>query len=168
MSVNTAKVWVSLLEASYLAFGLEPYHRSFNKRVGKTPKLYFYDTGLVCYLLGIDGPEALRDHYLYGQIAETYLVAERVETYTNRGRRPRLSFWREGNRHEVDLLEEAGAELPRACELKGGRTFRSAWFGELARWREVTGAGREETAVVYCGEEAQAGILGWRGWLGGE
>lgn len=167
---STAKAWYSILEASYLVFRLEPYHRNFNKRLTKSPKHYFTDTGLVAHLLGIESADALRDHYLYGSIAETYLVAERVKRYTNRGRRPPLTWWRDSNGHEIDLVEEVGGEVPLAWELKAAATGNTRYFDELAWWQRLTGAGRADCAVVYLGDEglgyAAGELTSWRTWLG--
>lgn len=169
ISVNTAKSWLSILETSYLTFSLETYHKNFNKRVRKSPKLYFFDTGLVCHLLGIESEDQLRSSYLYGQIAETYLVAERYKLSTNRGRRPKMSYWRESNNHEIDLLEESSADLPLAFELKSAQTFHARFFDQLDTWRKITKAGPEMCNVVYFGEQEQetdrGKLRGWRSWL---
>ena len=169
VSVNTAKAWLLILETSYLIFRLEPYDRNFNKRITKTPKHFFYDTGLACHLLGIETTSQLRSSYLYGQLAQTYLIAERHKTFTNRARRPQLSFWRESNQHEVDLLEASGDAWPHAYHLKGSQTFNPRFFDGLDYWRGLTNATAAQASVVYAGDQEQqtprGALLSWRTWL---
>ena len=108
---NTAKSWISVLEASYLVFLLRPHHASFNKRLVKMPKLYFYDAGLVSWLLGIRTQEQMETHPLRGNIFETFIISELIKSRLNRGERPAFSFWRDSNGNEVDLIVEQGKKL---------------------------------------------------------
>lgn len=170
IAVNTAKNWYSILEASYLVFRLEPYYKNYNKRISKSPKHYFIDTGLVCHLLGIQSVEELRDHYLFGQLAETYLISERVKQYTNAGRKPEMAFFRESNQHEIDLLEQLGKEHPTTWELKSSRTGNLKFFKVLKWWQELTGSEPSKSGVVYFGNEdlpfKHGRLISWHTWLG--
>lgn len=107
----TAKEWLALLEASYLVFLLQPFYNNFNKRLIKMPKLYFYDTGLVCSLLGLEKADQLETHYLRGALFENLIILEILKKRLNDGMSPNLYFWRDHTGHEVDLLGEWGGEL---------------------------------------------------------
>ena len=111
ISVDTAKRWFSVLKTSFLAFLLKPYHRNFNKRLIKSPKLYFYDTGLVCHLLGIRDAQQLQAHPLRGAIFENLIVAEVAKAYQHHRMQPPIYFWRDQTGHEIDLLIEEGTQL---------------------------------------------------------
>lgn len=165
VSVNTVKSWLSVLEASYLVIFLQPYFERYNKRLIKSPKLYFTDTGLLCYLLNITSPDELRTHYFYGNIMETMLLMEWYKKSTHRGQRPRFWFWRDSNGNEIDLLIEEAGDL-RAIEFKASQTFNSRHFSGLAWWQKVSGTKPEACSVVYLGEQAfqtgQGALIPWR------
>jgi len=112
---KTIRSWISVLEACFIIFLLRPYHRKWNKRVVKQPKLYFHDTGLLCSLLGIKQVDGLAGHYLHGAIFENYVITEQIKARYNRGERPSVFFWRDHSGHEIDLIVENGTEL-RAVE----------------------------------------------------
>ena len=164
---NTARAWLSVLEASYVAFRLQPFHANLRKRLVKAPKTYFYDTGLACYLLGIRTPSQLETHPLRGAIFENYVVCEVLKAGLNAGRRPRMSFFRDHQGHEVDLLVERGDSVA-AVEIKSGQTISSDYFDDLA-WlaRQDLGPGRLPLTpvLVYAGQErqsrTQAAVLPW-------
>ena len=165
ISQPTARSWLSVLEASYIAFRLPPFHADLSKRRVKTPKLYFYDSGLVCNLLGIQGADQLDSHPLRGPIFESWAVAEIVKQHLHRGVRPRLSFYGERGRLEIDLLIERGTELT-AVEIKSSQTPSSRFF-EGFETLAARLAGQErpfyrlaERVVVYGGEEWQERSLG--------
>lgn len=164
---GTAKAWLSVLEASYIAYRLPPFHANLGKRLVKTPKLYFHDTGLACSLLGIQRPEQLASHPLRGPIFETWVVGEIVKQHLHRGRRPRASFYGERGRLEIDLLLEDGVDLT-AIEIKSSQTPSSGFFEGFDRLAERFES--QEPAmqrlvrrvVVYGGAELQkrsAGLL---------
>ena len=138
VSPVTVKHWISLLIASYVVFLLRPHQKNFNKRLTKSPKLYFYDTGLVCYLLNIRSAEALALHNQRGPIFETYLVSEMVKACMNAGIEPPLYFWRDSSGHEVDLIIEDGEELF-PVEIKSGETVNGSMFDGLEYWRKLSG-----------------------------
>lgn len=168
VSHSTARAWLSVLEASYVAFRLPPFHGNLGKRLVKTPKLYFWDVGLVCQLLGIESPGQLDTHPLRGALFETWAITEIAKYHHHRGRRPRLFFYRDRGGLEVDLLVEHGPDLV-AVEMKSGRTPSASFFASLdglARRLENGVAPRlGERIVVYGGDESQlrrAGrLLSW-------
>lgn len=163
ISHSTARAWISVLETSYLTFRLAPFHSNLGKRLIKTPKLYFYDSGLVCSLLGIETPRQLDTHPLRGAIFEGWVIAEVAKHFLHRGRRPRLFFYRDRGQLEVDLVIERGAELT-ALEIKSGRTPSSSYFSALESFAAQVDQGTEsggerfqlrQRFVVYGGDEAQ-------------
>jgi len=150
---TTARRWISILEASFLVTLLRPYHRNFNKRLIKSPKLYFVDTGLLCYLLRIRTPEDLRLHALRGAIFESFVLSELLKSSLNRGDEPDLSFWRDSTGHEIDIvIEEAGEAV--ALEVKSGATVASDFFSGLRYWRGLVGDPLAPAALVYGGDRS--------------
>ncbi len=118
ISVSTAKEWLSILRASFQIFLLPPYFRNLSKRQIKTPKLYFFDTGLVCYLTGWRSPEVAMEGAMAGALFENYVISEIIKSYWHRGREPALYFWRTKEKTEVDLLiEEDGQIFPIEIKL---------------------------------------------------
>ena len=166
ISHNTARAWISVLEASYLVHQLQPHHRNFEKRLVKTPKLYFLDPGLAAWLLGIETAEQLATHSQRGALFETWVVSELLKARLHRALRPNLYFWRDRSGREVDLLLESGEKLV-PVEVKAGRTAASDFFDPLHRWRAIAGEAAERGWVVYGGEERQSRgrgeLVGWRG-----
>jgi hypothetical protein len=163
----TAKAWLGVLEASYLVFRLPPYHRNLGKRLVKTPKLHFYDTGLACWLIGIRTPEQLRTHPLRGPIFETWVVSEFLKHRLNQGESRGLYFYRNRDGAEVDVLIEHPSHLT-LIEAKSSQTPSSSLFdGALRVQRQLAPASLpSEVAVVYGGAESQnrtAGrLIPWR------
>jgi hypothetical protein len=127
---NTAKSWVGVLEASYLAIRLPPFHRNLGKRLVKAPKFHLLDSGVACYLLGIRSPEELRFHPLRGAIFESWVVSEIMKAHHNVGRQAKLSFFRDAHGLEVDLLIEHGVRLA-GVEAKSGATVPLEMFAPL-------------------------------------
>jgi len=170
ISVNTAKAWLSVLEASWVVFFLQPYHGNFNKRLIKSPKMYFFDTGLLCYLLGITTVEQLDTHYFYGNILENMLLAELYKRQSHRGAKPLFWFLRDSNGNEVDLLFEKGAALI-AVELKAAKTFNTRHFSALAIWQKAAGISVDNSFVIYFGQQEfqteHGKLLPWRKALAG-
>jgi predicted AAA+ superfamily ATPase len=162
---NTARAWISVLEASYILFQLRPHHANFNKRLVKTPKLYFYDTGMLCWMLGIQTTEQLASHPLRGSIFETFVVAEILKSRLNAGERPGLYFWRDSNGNEVDVVMESGAVLM-PVEIKVGQTGARDFFAGLHKWLALCGDQAFNPLLVYGGDDIyrQQGITvsGWR------
>jgi uncharacterized protein len=162
---NTAKAWISLLEASYILFQLRPHHANFNKRLVKAPKLYFYDVGLVSWLLGIQTPEQIETHPLRGSIFETFVVAEWMKSFLNSGEQPAFYFWRDSNGVEVALLIERGGRIM-PVEIKSGKTVAADFFSGLEKWTALAGDMAIEPTLVYGGEENYRHkgirIMGWQ------
>lgn len=164
-SVTTAQ-WLSVLEGTYIAFRLQPYFKNFRKRVVKTPKLYFWDTGLAIRLLGIQSAEQLVTHPLRGALFENWVVSERLKACCHLGQRPNLYFWRDNAGLEVDLLEEVAGGLL-ATEVKSGATFSADWTQSLSKWQALAASDAETDArVVYGGEKSftfkGCDVVSWR------
>jgi len=159
ISHTTVMHWISLLEASYLVFRLQPYHNNFQKRLTQSSKLYFYDSGLVCYLLGIDSPQHLSLHSARGAIFEGYIISELYKYCYNHNESPRLFFWRDSNGNEIDCLLECGGEL-RAIEIKSSATLAPHLFKSLKKWQIISGIPAESCHLVYAGEPQQKDFSG--------
>ena len=167
ISHTTARRWLSMLEASYIVALLRPHHRSFNKRLVKSPKLYFLDTGLLCHLLRIRSPEDLRIHAARGAVFESWVVSEVLKNYFNRGVEADAYFWRDSAGHEVDLVLDGGAELT-AVEVKSGETVAGDFLRELDYWRGLPGQQDAPAALVYGGKESftrrKVAVTAWQHW----
>ena len=153
ISVDTARRWISVLKTSFLIFLLPPHHRNFNKRMIRSPKLYFHDTGLVCSLLGIKTPDQARSHPLRGALFENLIVAEAVKTFTHHRLKPPLYFWRDQTGHEIDLLIDTGGQLF-PVEIKSGQTVSAGMFDTLLWWCGHSGTEVESATLVHGGNEA--------------
>ena len=156
VSQPTVKAWLSILETSYIVFRIQPYRSNLRKRLIKMPKLHFYDSGLVCWLLGIRTPEQLSAHPLRGAIFESWVVSEIAKHLANAGDRRGLSFYRDRDGAEVDLLIERPDSIT-LIEAKSSRTASSSLFAGARRVRRhLTDADRPcEVVVAYGGDEAQ-------------
>jgi len=165
ITYNTAKSWLSVLEASFIVHLLRPHHRNFNKRLTKRPKLHFLDTGLACNLIGISTKEELEVSTLRGPLFESLIISELLKHSLNRGMAPNYYFWRDKLGHEVDCLIDAAGKLT-PIEIKSGRTISKDYFKELKYWNDLAERPHEDSFVVYGGTEKQtrsAGkVLGWQ------
>lgn len=160
VSVNTAKAWISVMEASYIIFLVRPYHKSFTKRLTKSPKLYFYDPGIACNLLGVTSAEQLATHYLRGGIFESMMISNYIKHAYNLGQQPAIYFWQNKTGHEIDCLIEQGPDLW-AVEIKVGMTIRPNFFDGLRYFQAMAGQDAQHSIVVYGGTETyQAGQYG--------
>ena len=153
ISHTTAKRWLSVLDASFIIALLRPHHRNFGKRLIKSPKLYFLDTGLLCYLLQIHSPEELFHRAERGAVFESLVVSELYKNFAHRGKQPHLHFWRDAAGHEIDIVIDLGTG-PVPVEVKSGQTVASDFFNHLAYWREVSGDADAPAALVYGGDRA--------------
>jgi predicted AAA+ superfamily ATPase len=162
---KTIRAWLSVLEASFIVFLLRPYHRNWNKRIVKQPKLYFYDTGLLCSLLGLRKSTELAIHHQRGSIFENYVITEHLKSQHHAGIRPSATFWRDRSGHEVDLIIERG-ETIHAVEIKSTETLNPALFDGLRWFCSHTDLPPENCTLVYGGDQTQtrsAGrVLPWR------
>jgi predicted AAA+ superfamily ATPase len=156
---GTVSRWLSILEASWIAFRLPPHHRSFRKRLVKTPKIYFYDVGLACRLLGIETPEQLATHPLRGPLFENWVITELLKGRFNRRLRSNLFFWRNHTGLEVDVLvEQAGKLMP--IEIRSGASVGDDWLAGLEKWQVLAGTDSTRPTLVYGGDVAwrKAGV----------
>ncbi len=152
ISHPTAREWLSVLETSSIVHLLQPYHNNFSKRIMKSPKLYFVDTGLMCHLLRIRTAADLAGHPLYGAIFETFVISEILKSFVHRGERPSLYYWRDRTGHEVDALLDMGTRMT-AIEVKAGRTISSDSFKGLKFFSGLKGV-RADSVLVYGGDES--------------
>ena len=154
VAVDTVRRWVSVLQTSFIVFVLRPHHRNFNKRIVRTPKLFFYDTGLLCHLLGIRNVSQLVPHPLRGPIFENYIVAEVAKSYLHHRIVPPLFFWRDQTGHEIDLLIDAGDRLC-PVEIKSGQTLDGSALDPLRWWTRLAGTEPGNATLVHGGSEFQ-------------
>lgn len=164
IDLKTVQSWIAILENSFIVFLLRAHHRNFNKTIVKRPKLYFYDSGLVCSLLGIRTVQHLRSHPLRGAIFESMIVSEFVKKLANAGLPPDIFYWRDKTGHEVDLVTERGGKLL-PVEIKSGKTVVTEFFRNLEYWNALSGA--KKSIVLYAGSQKQVRgsgieVLPWR------
>lgn len=170
ISHTTARSWLSVLRASYIVTLLAPHHRNFNKRIVKTPKLYFLDSGLLCSLLGLRSADDLWNHPLRGAIFETFVVTELIKLFTHNGEKPRLFFWRDSHGVEVDVLMDLGTQLV-PIEIKAGATVAADAFRGLEAYLKLAaGAARagnpaadQADGAVTEPSEATGGVIVYGG-----
>ena len=151
---KTVRAWISVLEASYIVFLLYPYYRNLGRRLVKSPKLYFVDTGLACSFLHINSEEQLINHPLRGSLIETFLISDLLKQQYNLERMPSLYFWRDHSGHEVDCIIEQSLE-PVAVEIKASKTVIPSFFKEINFWRDVTNFKKFPGYIIYGGSENQ-------------
>lgn len=148
---TTARRWVSILEASFLVLLVRPYHANFGKRLIKSPKLYFLDPGLLCYLLRIRSPEDIRLHGSRGSIFESFAVSELLKKSLHEGREPDLYFWRDATGHEIDAVIDRGRERV-AIEIKSAQTIAADFFSGIDFWRKLVDDPEAPAALIYGGD----------------
>lgn len=164
VSVNTAKSWLSLLEASFILFQLQPYYKNFNKRLIKSPKIYFYDTGVVCSLLNIRSAKTIQSHYMYGALFENFVIAEIVKLQSHKGyNRKNIYYWRDNNGIEIDCVLEGADEKLHLIEIKGGATINKDYMKNLKSF-PLKGS-QVEKRIIYTGDNSlkmgDVEIYGW-------
>lgn len=171
ISHTTARQWLSVLEASYIVIPLQPFFENINKRLTKTPKVYFLDTGLLCWLLGIHTSMELDTHPLRGAIFETLIISESIKRIRNRAETTRFNFWRDSNGLEVDLMQSWGSTI-HLTEIKAGQTIATDWFKSQRKVAELLLAHEANRTIpltlVFGGQGAQlrqdCNCMGWREW----
>lgn len=151
ISAPTVRSWMSILQASYIAFLLPPYYANINKRLTKTPKVYFYDTGLLSYLLDIETPEQLNIHPLRGGIFENLAVIELLKQRFNNGKSSNLSYYRENSGREADIVRTEGDKMD-LFEVKSSQTWNKSFIRNLNYLKELFGDKIKNSVVVYDGE----------------
>lgn len=167
ISVNTAKSWLSLLEASFIIFLLQPYYKNFNKRVIKSPKIYFYDTGLASSLLRITNAEMISTHYLYGNLFENLVISEIMKYKYHHGNNPNIYFWRDSNGVEIDCIIEKGNGDVLAIEIKGGQTFSNDYLKNINNLEKLKIT--TDNYIIYTGdlsgEVSEAELVAWKDFV---
>lgn len=165
VSDKTIREWLSILEATYIVYLLPPYYNNFKKRLIKSPKLYFYDTGLACTLLGISDANVLALHPLKGSLFENFIITELMKMHLNRRLRPKFYFWRENNGIEVDCLIEYKGKLF-LIEIKSTQTFTSFSTANLKKLTDLIGNNMAEPYIIYGGEHGYNNqgikVLSWK------
>lgn len=160
ISVPTVHEWLSILESSYIIFLLAPYFNNFSKRVTKSPKIYFFDTGLVCSLLKIQSAKSLAIDSMYGSLFECFIIADFYKQYFNQGLIPPLYFWRDGNGEvEVDCLIYQGTTLI-PLEIKSSESYTQHFFNSLYKWNKIAEKSTKNNYVVYGGTMSFSGKEG--------
>lgn len=166
ISPNTAKAWLSVLESSYILYRLQPYHRNFSKRLVKSPKLYFYDTGVACSLLGIRAENQVNLHYLKGALFENLILNEFIKRNFHRGENRQPYFWQDSHGKEIDCVLVKRDEEVTPVEIKSGKTMSTSYFDSLKYWRRLASLSEDQGYVVYGGDQSVqtgAGVLiSWR------
>jgi len=162
---STAKAWISLLETSYVVFLLYPYYKNFGKRLIKSPKLYFIDTGIACSLLKIRSAQELSDHYLRGGLTESLIISDFLKQQHNLDQQPSLYFWRDNTGNEIDCIIDE-SKYPISVEIKAGKTVAPDFFKEINYWNRITNNPQAPKYLVYGGTEnqswPQAKVLSWK------
>ncbi len=165
VSYHTVQKWLSILETGFLTYRLYPHHKNYNKRLVKTPKLYFYDTGLVSALLGIKNIEQLQTHFLKGELFENLIITELIKQNFNTGETSDFYFWRDNKGAEIDCVHEHGMDI-KAIEIKSGITIHPDFFKNLQYYQKVSGIDSEKLILIYGGGESHqrsaARVLSWK------
>jgi predicted AAA+ superfamily ATPase len=164
VDVKTVQSWIGILESSFIVYLLKPHHKNFNKTIVKRPKLYFYDSALVCYLLGIRDNNHLQTHPLKGAIFEGMVITELLKNRTNAGLDINLFYWRDKTGHEVDLIIDNGKTLL-PIEIKSGMTISKDYFKNIDYWTNISGS--KKAFILYTGAQHQkrsdgTEIMNWR------
>jgi predicted AAA+ superfamily ATPase len=152
ISQPTAKSWLNVLQASFVVFSLAPHFKNFSRRLVKSPKIYFYDTGLLCYLLRITQADQLETHPLRGAIFENYVISCVVKTFFNKGEEPPVYFWRDQGGHEVDLILDRASHL-QPIEIKSSKSFRAEFLKEV-NWLNKRQQNSRGGVLVFGGDES--------------
>jgi uncharacterized protein len=165
VDVKTIKSWLSLLETSYIVYLRQPYFKNINKRLIKAPRLYFYDTGIACNLLGIRNTDDFLSHYLKGGLFESFIIAEINKFFFNHRLNGQITYFRDSNGNEVDLVLELGSKQ-KVIEIKSGKTINQDFLKGLTYWDKLSTGMPSEKFLVYGGDQVQerstTTVLGWK------
>ncbi len=164
ISHNTVLEWISVLETSFIVYRIKPYHKNYNKRLVKTPKIYFTDTGLVCSLLGIRNKEELDYHFMKGNIFETFIMNEILKINYNFAEKYEMYYWRDNHKKEIDLIIDFGIKQY-GIEIKSSNTISEKYFSGLKYWKSLTDIESNNLYLIYGGEENvtrnEMNVLSW-------
>jgi predicted AAA+ superfamily ATPase len=152
VDAKTINIWIGILEMTFVAFRLQPYHKNFNKRLVKVPKLYFYDTGLAAALLGIENSQQIELNSYRGVLFENFVVLDLLKRRFNQAKASNLFFWRDSAGNELDILIDHSEQLI-PVEVKSGQTVTPAFFKGLNYWQKITGS--EGGYVKYTGNQLE-------------
>lgn len=152
VSNQTISNWMAILETSYTAFRLQPYYKNIGKRLVKTPKVYFYDTGLVCWLLGITSAEDVAKHPMRGALFENMIVVEKLKQCFNQGKTSNIFFYRDQSQNEVDIIQENGLNIE-AYEIKSASTYNSDFLSAIKYIEKIMPQVIVRSAIIYDGKE---------------
>lgn len=158
VSNQTTSNWMAILETSYTAFRLQPYYKNIGKRLVKTPKVYFYDTGLVCWLLGITSAEDVAEHPMRGALFENMVVVEKLKQCFNKGKTSNIYFYRDQSQNEVDIIQENGLNIE-AYEIKSASTYTSDFLSTIRYLEKIMPQAIVRSAVIYDGKEEKDTII---------
>lgn len=165
ISSNTARSWLSILETSYIAFVLPPYFQNINKRLVKAPKLYFWDTGLLSFLLDIKHPDQLESHYLRGNIFENLVIAEMFKTNYHRLQQRNFYFYRDSNQNEIDLMIQNAAKFD-LVEIKSSKTINTEFFKGIQYFEKHIPNLIQNKYLIFGGDDSykrqEINVLGWK------
>ncbi len=165
ISYHTVNAWLSLLVSSYIVFLVQPYYEKYGKRLVKTPKLYFVDTGLACSLLGLNTVDDVSHSYLRGSLIETCIMSDLNKQFFNLDRTPNLYFWRDHTGHEIDAIIDIKPH-PLAVEIKSSKTIAPDFFKSIQFWNSITQTSNSSNYVIYGGSDTQhwpqASVLSWQ------
>jgi len=163
--LKTIKSWFSILESSFIIFFLQPHHKNYSKRLVKTPKLFFYDTGLACSLLGIKNEDEINLHWAKGALFENLIISDIAKNYLNKSQNPSLFFWRDNTGNELDCLIEGALSLKR-IEIKSASTIHPDFFKGLAYYNKLSNSTSENSFLIYSGNKnlrrKEATVLSWK------
>jgi predicted AAA+ superfamily ATPase len=144
---------------------LQPYYKNYKKRITKSPKLYFYDTGLVCSLVGIDSAEQVKTYHSKGALFENLIITELIKERLHKGENPRFFFWQNKTRQEIDLIIDH-PDGPVPFEIKSGMTMNESYLSNLKYWQKVSGDVSGVLNVIYGGDTnlntKSGNFISWR------
>lgn len=165
VSHSTIRAWISILETSYIVYFLQPFYKNYSKRMIKSPKLYFYDTGLLCHLLNIRNGKISPTHAHWGSIFENQIIGELIKQNEHRSIDREYYFWRDSIGHEIDLLWFNGEKICSA-EIKSSNTIHDRFFSELSYFKQISEDKLGKQYLIYSGESAHArnncSIISWQ------
>lgn len=151
---KTVKRWLSILETSFIIYLLKPWYKNFNKRIIKSPKLYFYDTGLVCNLLGIKSENDVKNHFAKGALFENFVITELLKSNLNKQKNSDFYYWRNKNGNEMDLIIENGMKIS-FIEIKSSQTINATFFKGLNYLNSISNTLATNNYLIYGGDKVQ-------------